>query len=76
MTNEERVQLRANIMGGMNEYILNTVDDEMLLDYWFEMGLPDEVTEDMLMEYAEDEELFDYVICAFEKIISSLVGYD
>lgn len=76
MTNEERVQLRANIMGGMNEYILNTVDDEMLLDYWFEMGLPDEVTEDMLMEYAEYEELFYYVICAFEKIISSLVDYD
>jgi len=69
MTNKEKVQLRANIMGGMNEYILNTVEDEMLLEQWFEMGLPDEITEDMLMDYAEDEELFADVVYAFAKVI-------
>ena len=69
MTDKEKIQLRANIMGGMNEYILNTVEDEMLLEQWFEMGLPDEVTEDMLIDFAKDEELFADVVYAFAKVI-------
>ena len=69
MTNKEKVQLRANIMDGMNEYILNTVEDEMLLEQWFEIGLPDGITEDMLMDYAKDEELFADVVYAFAKVI-------
>lgn len=74
MTNEERIQLRANIMGGMNEYILNTVEDGILLNEWVQRGLPDDVTEDMLMKYAEDEETFAYVVNAFKDIIFLFSG--
>jgi hypothetical protein len=61
-------QLRMNIMGGMNAYVLE-LGDEDLLDYWFTYGLPDEVTEEMLAEYAEDEEIWMNVIQAFASVI-------
>jgi len=68
MTNELKT-LRANIMGGMNAYVLTTVEDEDILNYWWTYGLPDEVNEDMLMEYAEDDNLWLDVIHAFAKIL-------
>lgn len=61
-------QLRMNIMGGMNAYVLE-LRDEDLLDYWFTYGLPDEVTEEMLAEYAEDDDIWLGVVQAFAKIV-------
>ena len=61
-------QLRMNIMGGMNAYVLE-LGDEDILDFWFTYGLPDEVTEEMLAEYAEDEEIWMNVIQAFASVI-------
>lgn len=61
-------QLRMNIMGGMNAYVLE-LGDEDLLDYWFTYGLPDEVTEEMLAEYAEDDDIWIGVVQAFAKIV-------
>jgi hypothetical protein len=61
-------QLRMNIMGGMNSYVLE-LGDEDLLDYWFTYGLPDEVTEEMLAEYAEDDNIWLGVVQAFAKIV-------
>ena len=67
-------QLRANFMGGMNSYLLGE-GDEMILDYWFRNGLPDEVSEEMLMEIAEDNEAWLTVISAFDKCCRSLGVY-
>ena len=61
-------QLRMNIMGGMNAYVLD-LGDEDLIDYWFTYGLPDEVTEEMLAEYAEDDDIWIDVVQAFAKIV-------
>jgi hypothetical protein len=61
-------QLRMNIMGGMNAYVLE-LGDEDLLDYWFTYGLPDEVTEEMLAEYAEDDEIWLSVVHAFADVL-------
>lgn len=60
--------LRMNIMGGMNAYVLN-LDNEDLLDYWYRNGLPDGVTEEMLAEYAEDEEIWINVVHAFADVL-------
>jgi hypothetical protein len=60
--------LRMNIMGGMHSYVLE-LGDEDLLDYWFTYGLPDEVTEEMLAEYAEDDDIWIGVVQAFAKIV-------
>ena len=61
-------QLRMNIMGGMNAYVLD-LGDEDILDFWFRNGLPDEVTEEMLAEYAEDDEIWLAVVQAFASVV-------
>lgn len=66
---DEIKQLRMNIMGGMNAYVLETVEDEDLLDFWYRDGLPDEVTEEMLAEYAEDDDIWLTVVQAFASIV-------
>ena len=62
--------LRANILGGMNEYV-KELGDEDLLDLWLEEGIPDECDEDGLMEIAEDDYLFK-LIC--ENFASDFAG--
>ena len=52
MTDEMKV-LRANIMGGMNDYIKELGDDD-LWDVWIRV-FPDECSEEELMEMAEDD---------------------
>ena len=47
----ETTVLKANIMGGMNEYIKEQGDDD-LWDIWIEV-FPDECSEDELMEMAK-----------------------
>lgn len=68
MTKNELKILRMNIMGGMNAYV-HELGDEDLLDYWYWYGLPDEVTEEMLAEYAEDEEIWINVVHAFADVL-------
>lgn len=65
---DEIRQLRMNIMGGMNAYVLD-LGDEDILDFWFRNGLPDEVTEEMLTEYAEDDEIWLSVVQAFASVV-------
>ena len=60
--------LRMNLMGGMNAYVLD-LGDEDILDFWFRNGLPDEVTEEMLAEYAEDDEIWLSVVQAFASVV-------
>ena len=60
--------LRMNIMGGMNAYVLE-LGDEDILNFWFNYILPKEVTEEMLAEYAEDEEIWMGVIQGFASIV-------
>jgi len=62
-------QLRMNIMGGMNSYVL-ALGDEELLDYWYCYGLPDEVTEEMLEEYAENDTIWENVIRTFADVLN------
>jgi len=54
----DMLTLRMNILGGMNAYILDNVDDEeIIIEDWFAEGVPDQATEDDLRTIAEDEEL-------------------
>ena len=62
-------QLRMNIMGGMNAYVLETIEDEDILNYWWTYGLPDKVTEEMLIDYAEDDNIWLDVVHAFAKVL-------
>ena len=62
MSNEMKM-LRANIMGGMNEYIKELGDDD-LWELWIEV-FPDECSEEELMEMAESYDIWTDVISRF-----------
>lgn len=60
--------LKANILGGMNEYI-HEVGDEDILDDWYAYGVPDGCDEDMLMEIAEDDKSFTDISKEFTALL-------
>ena len=59
----EMTMLKANLMGGMNEYIKELGDDD-LWDIWIEV-FPDECSEDELMEMAESDSIWLDVVQRF-----------
>jgi hypothetical protein len=66
----EKTILRMNLLGGMNAYILDNVDDEeIIVDDWFAYGVPDEATEDDLQTIAEDEGLWLEAVASFNRCI-------
>ena len=66
--NEENV-LRANILGGMNDYIINVLGDEDIMMDWFAIGVEDGADEDILMEYGADEAEFKRICKVFAELI-------
>lgn len=67
MSNEMKM-LKANIMGGMNEYIKEQGDD-YLWELWIEV-FPDECSEDELMEMAENDGIWLDVVSRFAYILN------
>lgn len=63
MNNDEMILLKANLMGGMNEYI-KEIGDEEIYDLWVQV-FPDECDEETLMEMAEDNEIWKCVVNRF-----------
>lgn len=63
----DTITLRANIMGGMNEYIKD-LGDETIYMKWI-MVFPDCCQEDELMEMAEDEEIWLDVVKCFARCL-------
>lgn len=53
----DKTILRANLLGGMNEYIIEMGDEDILMR-WLMVGVPDGSTEEDLMEIAEDNDEF------------------
>ena len=73
MTKNEIQVLRANLLGGMDAYVREVVDDEDYFIEWLEMGVPDDADEDTLMEIAGDEEEFNRIAKGFGNIINDFV---
>lgn len=67
MTRDELIQLRANMIGGMNEYARCFNDEDAWMN-WI-MVVPDEATEEDIMDIAEDDELFNDVCMLFGRLI-------
>lgn len=72
MTKDELTLLRANILGGINEYIKEAMDSDEQWLFWVTYGLPDECDEETLMEIAEDGEDFYKML----RIASSALDWD
>lgn len=71
MINEEMV-LRMNILGGMNAFV-SDLGDEDILENWITFGVPDAASEEDLQMIAEDDECFADVCEAFAKIVRKAV---
>ena len=67
---DEMVMLKANIMGGMNEYIKELGDDD-IWDIWIEV-FPDECSEEELMEMAKNDSIWLDVVNRFAYILKQL----
>lgn len=63
------VVLRANILGGMNSYILECIGDENIHMTWLTGGIPDGADEDELMEIAEDKAEFERIAYLFGNLV-------
>ena len=74
MTND--TILKANILGGLNSYILEKVDDEDILDMWWTYGVPNECDEQLLVEIAEDDAEFRRICGMAGDILSQLKEED
>lgn len=71
MTKNEIQVLRANLLGGMDAYVREVIDDEDYFMEWLEMGVPDDADEDTLMEIAGDEEEFNRISAYFGSLIGA-----
>lgn len=71
MTKNEIQVLRANLLGGMDAYVREHLDDEDYLMEWLEMGVPDGADEEELMEIAGDEEEFNRISAYFGSLIGA-----
>ena len=70
MTKSEFLTLRANLLGGMNDYIRNVIGDDIITEYWNIHGVEDGSDEDILLEYAEDDETFTRICYVFGNIVT------
>ena len=69
MTREEEIIiLRANILGGMNTYIIENCRAD-IQEYWTTHGVSDELNEDDLMKIAKDSELWVQCCKCFAKCL-------
>ena len=65
----ETIILRANIMGGMNSYIQQLGDEATWMKWIWTYIFPDNITEEDLMEMAEDEDIWLNVVKCFAKCL-------
>lgn len=57
MEKDLMIILRANILGGMNTYIIENCDED-IQEYWATYGVPDGADEEEVIEIAENDELW------------------
>lgn len=62
--------LRCNLLGGMDDYIRNVIGDDVITEYWNMHGVEDGIDEDILLDYAKDDEIFAHVCYVFGNIIA------
>ena len=69
MNENELKVLKMNLLGGMNDYILNGIQDEDFHEGWLSLGVPDEATEEDLESIAEDAEEFAEIVHLFGQLV-------
>ena len=60
-----------NLLGGMNYYIIEYIQDEEDFERWITSGVPDEATEEDLETIAEDDELWRACCVLFSELVEN-----
>jgi hypothetical protein len=66
----DKTLIRMNMLGGMNDYIINVIGDETLTESWLIDGVPDGADEDDLREIAEDDDLWFDTVKEFQRLLA------
>lgn len=64
-TKEQRIEL----LKGMNQYIIDLGDEEVVYEAWFSLGVPDEATDDDYECIAEDVDEWRFICQLFGRLI-------
>lgn len=68
ITREELVAMRVDFLRQFDEYVRDKIgDDEITIDIWFALGVPDGATEIDLIEIAKDDEAWVDCVKCFAK---------
>lgn len=65
----DKTLIRMNLLGGMNDYIINVVGEDTLIESWLIDGVPDGATEDDLKRIAEDDDLWFETVEEFQRLL-------
>lgn len=65
----DKTLIRMNLLGGMNDYIINVIGDETLIDSWLSCGVPDEAEESDLEDIARDDDLWFDTVEEFQRLL-------
>ena len=74
MTKSEFLTLRANLLGGMDDYIHNVINNPQTTSMWSieGVGVNDELTEDILLHIAEDDTEWNRLCYLFGNLVAGL----
>lgn len=65
VSRNEIIRIRKNLLRQMDEYLRSNVDENIVINVWLAVGLEDGWDEDILTEYANDDELWLSCVNAF-----------
>ena len=65
--NEALIQLRANQLKAMDEFV-HSINNEELMEDWLSCGVPDEASEEDYPYIAGDEDLYRTCVRIFKRI--------
>lgn len=66
VSRNEKIRIRKNLLREMDDYLRSNVDEFTVEHTWFSVGLEDGWDENILTEYAEDDELWLDCVNAFK----------
>lgn len=66
VSRNEMIRIRKNLLKQMDEYLRSNVDESVVEYIWLAVGLEDGWDENILTEYAEDDELWLDCVNAFK----------
>jgi hypothetical protein len=66
---KNKISYSVDLLKAMDNYIREVIGDEVVLEAWLELGVPDGANYDDLEEIAKDEELVTSIIEAFDHCV-------